>query len=256
MRTKKAMLMWVCGFAVLGVASFLWAAGPKDASCPDATAVQEKVSATFAGREVTVKKVSLSPVPGLCQVHVLAGERNQILYTDSSGRYLVLGQILDAQDKKNLTQAALEELNRLTPKDLETLKGLVAFSLGPDNAPKTVYFVTDPQCPYCKQAESTLEAMASEGILSVRYVLFPLPMHPGARESCIALICDQKGHKEFKNNYKSDNQCKEGAEKIDAVMKFMQAHGIGGTPTYIFPDGTFRSGVMDRSALENKLSAP
>ncbi|MEJ5363724.1 MAG: DsbC family protein [Desulfosoma sp.] len=250
------MAIWVWSFLLLFVSGSLWAAAPKEASCPEAGAVQEKVSATFAGREVTVKKVAPSPVPGLCQVHVLVSERNQILYIDPSGRYLVLGQILDAQDKKNLTQAALEELNRLTSKDLETLKGLTAFTLGPEKAPKTIYFVTDPQCPYCKQAEGTLEAMASEGVLNVRYVLYPLPMHPGARESCIALLCDKKGHDEFKTNYKSDNQCKEGTEKIDAVMKFMQAHGIGGTPTYIFSDGTFRSGVMDRSALENKLNAP
>ncbi len=256
MRIKSAMVILVLISLGLLVSPALRAAEPKDASCPDAAAVQEKVSATFAGRQVMVKKVTPSPMPGLCQVHVLASEKNQILYTDASGRYLVLGQILDAQDKKNLTQTALEELNRLSPEDLETLKGLVAFTLGPDNAPKTLYFVTDPQCPYCKQAETTLEAMASQGVLSVRYVLFPLPIHPGARESCIALICDKKGHDEFKSNYKSDNQCPEGTEKIDAVMKFMQAHGIGGTPTYIFSDGTFRSGVMDRPALENKLTSP
>lgn len=256
MGRKKAMATWAWSILVLCVCGSLWAAGPKETSCPEAAVVQEKVSATFAGREVTVKKVAPSPVAGLCQVHVLVSERNQILYTDPSGRYLVLGQILDAQDKKNLTQAALEEMNRLSPKDLETLKSLTAFTLGSDKAPKTIYFVTDPQCPYCKQAESTLEAMASEGVLNVRYVLFPLPMHAGARESCIALLCDKKGHDAFKANYKSDNLCKEGTEKVDAAMKFMQAHGIGGTPTYIFSDGTFRSGVMDRSALENKLNAP
>lgn len=256
MRAKPATLIVVLCFLGLMISLPLRAAGPKDASCPDAAAVQEKVSATFAGRQVMVKKVTPSPMPGLCQVHVLAGEKNQILYTDASGRYLVLGQILDAQDKRNLTQAALEDLNRLSPEDLKMLKEYTAFTLGPDNAPKTLYFVTDPQCPYCKQAETALEAMASEGVLSVRYILFPLPIHPGARESCIALICDKKGHDEFKSNYKSENQCPEGTEKIDAVMKFMQAHGIGGTPTYIFSDGTFRSGVMDRSALESKLTSP
>ncbi|MGQ9749976.1 DsbC family protein [Desulfosoma sp.] len=225
------------------------------ASCPELTLIQEKIWAAFAGRNVVAKAVEPSPVSGLCQVHVVVNEKNQILYTDASGRYLLLGQILDTQDKKNLTQARLDEFNHLTAKDKEVLDGLVAFTLGPETAPKMVYFVTDPQCPYCKQAETTLEAMASEGVLQVRYVLYPLPMHPGARESCIALICDKRGHEDFKNNYKSDNQCSEGTNKVDAAMKFMQAHGISGTPTYIFADGTFRSGVMDRTALENKLKA-
>ncbi|ROR01927.1 DsbC family protein [Desulfosoma caldarium] len=224
-------------------------------SCPDIAVVQERLSNAFQGRNVTAKAIEPSPVSGLCQVHVRVNEKSQILYTDPSGRYLILGQILDAQEKKNLTRARLEEFNRLTAQDKEALDDLVAFTLGPATAPHTVYFVTDPQCPYCKRAETTLEAMASEGVLQVRYVLYPLPMHPGARESCIALVCDKKGHDDFKKNYKSDNQCPEGTNKIDATMKFMQAHGINGTPTYIFSDGTFRSGVMDRSALENKLKA-
>ncbi|MEJ5347426.1 MAG: DsbC family protein [Desulfosoma sp.] len=250
---------WVFFFSSIGILfgfGFLWTMKPFAASCPELALVQQKVSESLAGRNVIVKNVDPSPLPNVCQVHVVVGDKNQLLYTDTSGRYLIFGQILDTQDKKNLTQATLEELNRLTAKDMQTLESLVAFTLGSPKASQKVYFVTDPQCPYCKQAETTLEAMASEGILEVRYVLYPLPMHPGARESCIALICDKKGHEEFKAHYKSDNQCQEGTDKIEAVMKFMQAHGIGGTPTYIFPDGTFRSGVMDRSSLENKLKKP
>lgn len=251
-RSTALTLVLTTFLGVLGPTA-LWSAASQDASCPDSTVVQEKITATFPGREVIVKKIQPSPVADLCEIHVSVSDRNQILYTDSSGRYLVLGQIFDAQEKKNLTQARLEELNRLSAKDMEALTGLVAFSIGPDTASKAIYFVTDPQCPYCKQAETTLEAMASEGLVRVHYVLYPLPMHPGARESSIALICDKKGHDDFKKNYKSDNLCQEGTEKVDAVMKFMHAHGVSGTPTYIFPDGAYRSGVMDRSALESKL---
>lgn len=255
MHSKTVLAVFLTSLSALFLFGSLRPEVSSAGSCPDLAVVQERLSSAFQGRNVTAKAVEPSPLAGLCQVHVVVSEKNQILYTDSSGRYLILGQILDAQEKKNLTQARLEEFNRLTAQDKEALDGLVAFTLGPATAPHTVYFVTDPQCPYCKQAEATLEAMASEGVLQVRYVLYPLPMHPGARESCIALICDKKGHDDFKKNYKSDNQCQEGTNKIDASMKFMQAHGISGTPTYIFSDGTFRSGVMDRTALENKLKA-
>lgn len=246
---KKTVVLGV-GMFVLAGAAPLWAG---ENPCPKDSVIQQKLEPILIGAKVSVKKVTPSSVTNLCQVHVLVNDRNEILYTDSGGRYVFFGQIHDSQEKRNLTQEVLDNLNRFSPKDLDTLKELTAFTVGSDKASKTIYFITDPHCPYCKQAESDLEVLANEGVVNVRYVLFPLNIHPGARESCIALLCDKKGHEEYKNNYKSDNQCAEGAEKIDAVMALMFGHSVGGTPTYIFPDGTFRSGVMDRGELEEAL---
>lgn len=220
--------------------------------CPAPPAVQELLAKTFQ-RQLRVKDVTPLEDLGLCQVHVVFNRRNQILYVDKAGRYLFLGQIVDTTTRQNLTKADLDRLNRFTQEEVKDLDTLVAFSIGPESAPHSLYLVTDPLCPFCKQAETVVEKLAQEGALSTRFLFFPLPSHKGAKESCISIICDRKGPAEFKKGYRSDNQCTEGKEQVEKTVRILQSHGIGGTPTYIFPDGSFHSGVLNRESLLKRL---
>jgi thiol:disulfide interchange protein DsbC len=83
--------------------------------------------------------------------------------------------------------------------------------------------------------------------------MFPLPMHKGAREQCIAVVCDKKGFDDLENGYKSDNQCAEGAKMVDESIALLSSKGITGTPTYLFPDGRFQSGVLEADAVRQRL---
>jgi thiol:disulfide interchange protein DsbC len=83
--------------------------------------------------------------------------------------------------------------------------------------------------------------------------MFPLAMHKGAREQCIAVICDKKSFDELENGYKSDNKCSEGEKLVDETIALLSGKGITGTPTYIFSDGRFQSGVLEADALRQRL---
>ena len=87
-------------------------------------------------------------------------------------------------------------------------------------------------------------------------LLFPLPMHKGAREQCVAVVCDKKSFDDLDGGYKSDNQCAEGAKKVDETIALLSSKGITGTPTYIFPDGRYQSGVLEPDALRQRLGIP
>lgn len=87
-------------------------------------------------------------------------------------------------------------------------------------------------------------------------LLYPLQMHKGAREQCIAVICDKKSFEELENGYKSDNQCDDGAKLVDQTVALLSSKGITGTPTYIFPDGRFQSGVLEIEPLRQRLGNP
>lgn len=87
-------------------------------------------------------------------------------------------------------------------------------------------------------------------------LLYPLAMHKGAREQCVAVLCDKKSYDDLEAGYKSDNQCAEGAKKVDDSIAFLSSKGITGTPTYIFPDGRFQSGALDVNALRQRLGLP
>ncbi len=86
--------------------------------------------------------------------------------------------------------------------------------------------------------------------------MFPLPMHKGAREQCVAVVCDKKGFEDLENGYTSDNQCADGARLVDDTIALLSSKGISGTPTYIFSDGRFQSGVLEPDALRQRLATP
>jgi thiol:disulfide interchange protein DsbC len=86
--------------------------------------------------------------------------------------------------------------------------------------------------------------------------MFPLPMHKGAREQCVAVVCDKKGFEDLDNGYTSDNQCADGARLVDETIALLSSKGITGTPTYLFPDGRFQSGVLEPDALRQRLGLP
>lgn len=86
--------------------------------------------------------------------------------------------------------------------------------------------------------------------------MFPLAMHKGAREQCVAVVCDKKGFDELENGYKSDNQCAAGAKLVDETIALLSGKGITGTPTYLFSDGRFQSGVLEADALRQRLGIP
>jgi thiol:disulfide interchange protein DsbC len=95
--------------------------------------------------------------------------------------------------------------------------------------------------------------MAAAGEIHVNFMLFPLDSHKGAREQSVSTICDQKSLHEFENGYRSDNLCAEAARKIDATRELLSRKGVNGTPTYIFPDRRFHSGLLDEAELRRRL---
>jgi thiol:disulfide interchange protein DsbC len=141
--------------------------------------------------------------------------------------------------------------NRLSPEEMRQLESLSPFHLG--NGKKVIYLVTDPQCPYCKQAEALLKKMAAKEDLQVRFLLFPLDSHKGAKEQCIAVVCDNKGLEGFDSGYQSGNQCAEGQKKIDNTIAFLQKKGITSTPTFIFSNGLYISGLLSEEDLRTRL---
>jgi protein-disulfide isomerase len=68
---------------------------------------------------------------------------------------------------------------------------------GPDTAPVTIVEFGDFQCPYCKEAESSLDAVLAQHPRDVRVVFRNLPLtqiHPNAKIAAEASICaDRQG---------------------------------------------------------------
>lgn len=83
----------------------------------------------------------------------------------------------------------------------------------------------DYQCPYCKQVQSSLEAVKNSysDEITIKYAHFPLEIHPHAKASAIAAECAriQNSFQEF-NKILFDNQ-----ENIDSISFLQVAEESG-----------------------------
>jgi thiol:disulfide interchange protein DsbC len=246
MRCFQRQIVW---FIMFLVSFFVAGTVPVSAQCPTPEKIQSSLKKLFPNAEPGV--IQPSEVKGICQVQIKLGAQVRLLYVDGQGDYFLAGNLIEAKSGRNLTLEATQLLNRLGADDLRQLEALTAFTLGKGD--KVLYFVTDPQCPYCKQAEAILKKMTEKGELTVRFIFFPLPSHKGAKEQCISIICDKKGLEGLEKGYKSENQCAEGVKKVDESLAFLQKKGISSTPTFIFSDGIFNPGLMPEEALRQRL---
>ncbi|MEF3169516.1 MAG: DsbC family protein [Deltaproteobacteria bacterium] len=233
-------------------AGFLFLPSIASAGCPSTETLQKAVQNVFKQQEVTVEKVTPSEIPGLCDVQIRHKGQRRIIYSDRNSSYLLAGQAFRVSDGGNLTQERISELNRFLPAEMERLSALTAFTVG--NSGPVVYFVTDPQCPYCQKAEAVLGPMAERGEITLKVLFYPLSFHRGAKEECISIICDNKGLDGLRTRYRSENQCEDGKRKVEETVKFLSEKGITGTPSYIFPDGLPHSGVLDEVALKGRIT--
>lgn len=223
------------------------------AQCPSPEKINEG-SKKISPQGFEVLGVQPTPVPGICQATVKVKGRDRLLYTDSNGDFFILGQIIDTRTGRNLTREADQTLNHFTPEEMKQLDALTGFTIGKSD--KVLYLVTDPQCPYCKKAEKVLEQLADKGELSVKFLLFPLKFHKGAKEQSISVLCDNKGLTGLHEGYTSENQCEDGTKKVEDTIAFLSNKGISGTPTYIFADGSYHSGLMQEAQLRATMGLP
>jgi len=204
------------------------------------TAVDAKIAEQIRKALPTVPIVAIktSPMAGLYELQV----RNQILYSDSSGRYLMRGgHILDStKNFKNLTQQRLEDINRVDWSTLPLDKAIVS---GDKNAKQSIAVFTDPDCPYCKGLEKTLNDV--KGVKVYTFLLPLTQLHPKAYAKSEGIWCSKDQHvtlqKVMLEGFVPDKAtCKTPLDDIAVVAKKLN---INGTPALIASDGRRMSGA-------------
>jgi len=111
------------------------------AECPAPGKIEQSIKKVFK-RDIDVKKVSQSPVPGLCEVLVSFQGRPNFVYTDPAGDYFVTGHLVDAKAGLDLTEEAIASLNAFSVEEMEKVAALSTLTLGTKGP--VVYFATDP----------------------------------------------------------------------------------------------------------------
>ncbi len=153
-------------------------------------------------------------------------------------------------------------------------------SRGPADAPIVIVSFSDYQCPFCKRAEPTVDAVLAKYPTQVRLVFRHLPLdalHPQARPAAIAAVCaEQQGKfweyhtKLFENQgalgdedltkyatevgldaaaFKACQSSPEAAQRVQTDADSARAAGITGTPAF-FINGILLSGARPQQDFE------
>jgi thiol:disulfide interchange protein DsbC len=126
---------------------------------------KEDLAAKLNGIEAS--DISESPVPGIYQVAVGAN----VAYVTSDGKYIIRGDIYDADTSANVTEetrsrARVSMLNDIDP------KSLIVFKPKDGNVKHVVTIFTDIDCGYCRQFHREIDKVTAMGI-EVHYLFFP-----------------------------------------------------------------------------------
>lgn len=186
--------------------------------------------------EIPVKSVTASPLPGIYEVYA-AGK---IIYTDETAKYLFFGNLLDVQNKKNLTEDRLAQLSKIDVKQLP-LDQAIKYVKG--KGERTLYVFSDPDCPYCQKLE---QHMTSIDNVTVYLFLLPLKkLHPQAEAVASKIWCSKNPYEAWEDymlHRKAPGntaQCKTPIQKNLALAQTLQ---IDGTPTLFLQNGMRLSG--------------
>jgi len=202
--------------------------------------------ATGVLRNGMVDEVKPSAIPGLFEVR---SGRN-VFYSDADGSHFLLGgHLIDTVAKKDLTQARIEELNRIDWSVLPLDKAVVS---GDKHAKLELAIFTDPECPYCKSFEKELTQLKGVKVYSF---LFPLSFHKQAKGWSSAIWCAKDRHKMMTDIMVNNADPKAGTcdTPIDEIIALGKKLGISGTPTLIAGDGRIASGGKNAAQLKSWL---
>jgi protein-disulfide isomerase len=201
-----------------------------------------------------------------------------------------LTSYLQQQAQEQRRQALLKELKPRYPVTVALRAPTVEVAtegeptLGPSNAPITIVEFSDFQCPYCRQAQSTVKRLMAEyeGKIKLVFRDFPLrSIHPQAQKAAEAAQCAAEQQKfwpyhdklftstnlqmeelkkfaqELALNLEQFTACLDSgrsAAGIDTDMQDGQQAGVNATPTF-FVNGSPLSGAASYERFKELVDA-
>jgi len=232
-------------FAIILLISFIsgvaWAGDSVNVAPATAKQIRENIPT------LPISAIRPSAMQGLYELQV----GNQIFYADRTGKHLIAaGHMFEVASHTDLTAKRLEEINTIDWSLLPLKQAII--SGDPDGLPVAIF--TDPECPYCKKLEVSLQG--SSGIKFYTF-LFPLEsIHPQARAKAESIWCAEHQHEAMLDVMLKGKTLPKATchTPINKNIGLARQLGINGTPTIISGDGRRFSGnpTKLKAWLENK----
>jgi thiol:disulfide interchange protein DsbC len=162
--------------------------------------------------------------------------------------YVIVGNLI-SMGKSVSNERVMEVQAKAVKEKLSDLRVLAATVYG--SGQKEVFFVSDPDCPYCNAIKRKVKELADKNGYKVYLLWFPLPTHPKAREKAISFICEKRTYEDYLADAYGRSICSEGADKVERTLEVLSGL-VNATPTFIFSDGRILVGGNPR-LLEEEM---
>ena len=207
--------------------------------------VKAKLEKTYAGQNLKVVSVSETPLKGIYEV-IVTGK--QVIYTDASGDYMLVGDLIDINKRQSITEERIAELNKI---DFSTLPLDKAIKEVRGNGKLKIAVFSDPDCPFCKRLEHEFEKMTD---ITIYNFMMPIAsLHPDAERKAQILWCQPDPVKAW-TNWMRKGQFPSGSgdceNPVAETTSLGEQFGFNGTPTVVFPNGHTQSGYSPMPQLE------
>lgn len=193
---------------------------------------------------VTIVKQFDAP-GGMTGYAARAGSRPISLYLTPDGEHVIIGTMLDAQGK-NLSKPALDAAITLPDRQAAwpLLEKANWIADGKDNAPRTLYVFTDPNCPYCHKFYEAARPWVKAGKVQLRHIPVGIlkPTSPDKAAALLAADDPEKAMARHEANYRSggiapmEDVPEALQQKVAANNLLMSDLGIQGTPGIFYKD--------------------
>jgi len=197
----------------------------------DEASVKRTVEARF---DVKVDDVAKTPVGSLYEVRM--GE--EIVYTDEKVSFLMVGSLIDAKTRENLTETRKEKLATIRFDDLP-LDAAIKTVRG--NGKATLAVFADPNCGFCKRMEKELAAMTDVTIYTFLYPILDPTTNGDSMRKSKAIWCSKDRSKAwFDLMLKNVSPIMMGncdTAVLQRNLELGQKLGISGTPTSFMRTG-------------------
>lgn len=206
--------------------------------------VKKGVEAWLGSNGPKVESVRKTGALGLYEVMV----DGELLYTDEKVTHLILGQIIEAQSRKNLTEERKQKLSQIKFSDLPLD---LAVKQVKGNGKRLLATFEDPNCSYCKKLAQELQGLNDVTIYTFVYPI----LSPDSNEKAKNIWCASdrvRAWNDFMINGQApaSKNCNHPTEKVVALGRKLN---IRGTPTMFFADGSRVPGYMPMATLEKAL---
>jgi thiol:disulfide interchange protein DsbC len=197
--------------------------------------------------EFKILEIREAPLEGFWEVVSEVGHERMIIYIHKNLRFIIHGQILDRQIKKNLTLDRLKDFRRVDPSGLP-LENAIPMGEGK----RKLYVFTDPQCYFCFQLHEELKQ-----IKDLQTFFFLYPLTPASYEKAKSIWCSQDKVRALEETYQGKELRSPFCDTspIDKNMEFGKRLLIDSTPTLLFQNGKMIEGFASPNTLENLLKS-